>query len=446
MASIIRCGSGRRPSFAVQFTDSEQNRKTIRLGQIKSPDAIRVRLRIETLVECLRVGMIPDPETQAWLEALSDKFHEKLVRVGLTSPRAFRPVCPKLSVFLKNLIAERQDSVSKNDIRLLGQARDKLVIFFSDDPIVSGIKRDGAAAWQTWLQTPKTRGGAGLAKATTRTHTRYAKLAFKEAVARGFTKENPFSDLRSAAVASTHNTYILSQDASRVMDALPDASWRALFALARFAGLRVPSETHILKWDDVDLEAQRLRVFAPKTKSVRYVPITRPVSQALQEAFDACPVGKALVINLSRNNLNRTVEAAIRRAGLERWKRLFQTLRCSCECDWAQHFPQHAVSEWLGHSMAVSEKHYLRATDELFVRASRLWPVSALQNALQPDDVNRCLSCAPTSLDQSATEWVEQINSSEATRCKEGQQVTAKKENGPARTRTWDRAIMSRLL
>ena len=32
----------------------------------------------------------------------------------------------------------------------------------------------------------------------------------------------------------------------------------------------------------------------------------------------------------------------------------------------AAHFPQHAVSKWVGHSVAVSVKHYLTVTDDLF--------------------------------------------------------------------------------
>lgn len=50
----------------------------------------------------------------------------------------------------------------------------------------------------------------------------------------------------------------------------------------------------------------------------------------------------------------------------------WQTLRRSCEIEWAQHYPQYAVSRWIGHSIIVSGRHYANAIpDELFARAAR---------------------------------------------------------------------------
>jgi len=58
-------------------------------------------------------------------------------------------------------------------------------------------------------------------------------------------------------------------------------------------------------------------------------------------------------------------------AGVEPWARLWQTLRSSCVKEWAMTFPQYAVSKWIGHSIAISGKHYANAVpDELFDRAA----------------------------------------------------------------------------
>lgn len=46
------------------------------------------------------------------------------------------------------------------------------------------------------------------------------------------------------------------------------------------------------------------------------------------------------------------------------------------------HFPQYAVSKWIGHSIVVSGRHYVNAVpDELYDRAARNEPNSAQQNA-----------------------------------------------------------------
>ena len=54
-------------------------------------------------------------------------------------------------------------------------------------------------------------------------------------------------------------------------------------------------------------------------------------------------------------------------AGVAPWKDAFQTLRRSREIEWAQSYPQYAVSMWIGHSIQVSGKHYATIIpDELF--------------------------------------------------------------------------------
>ncbi len=67
----------------------------------------------------------------------------------------------------------------------------------------------------------------------------------------------------------------------------------------------------------------------------------------------------------------RRLASIVTRAGVPAWNKLYQTLRQSCEIEWAMMFPQHAVSAWLGRSEAVSRKHYLQVPDEIFDRAAR---------------------------------------------------------------------------
>jgi len=73
--------------------------------------------------------------------------------------------------------------------------------------------------------------------------------------------------------------------------------------------------------------------------------------------------GKGLLI--------RPVRRIWARAGVDQGQRLWQTLRSSCEREWATAFPQYAVSKWIGHSITVSGRHYASAVvDELFDRAA----------------------------------------------------------------------------
>ena len=60
----------------------------------------------------------------------------------------------------------------------------------------------------------------------------------------------------------------------------------------------------------------------------------------------------------------------IRRAGLERWPKLFVNLRSSRETELVETFPIHVATAWLGNSPEIAKAHYLQVTDEHFARAS----------------------------------------------------------------------------
>jgi len=74
---------------------------------------------------------------------------------------------------------------------------------------------------------------------------------------------------------------------------------------------------------------------------------------------------------LVSSNVHQGLEKIIKRAGLVPWDDLLQTLRRSAETDFAKRYPQHAVSRWIGHSMAVSEWHYLQVDGEILDAATR---------------------------------------------------------------------------
>jgi hypothetical protein len=83
--------------------------------------------------------------------------------------------------------------------------------------------------------------------------------------------------------------------------------------------------------------------------------------------------GEAQLVRITgKGNMDRWIEKILAAAGVEVWERFWQTLRASCEIEWAQKFPQFAVSRWIGHSITVSGKHYANMVpDELFDRAAQ---------------------------------------------------------------------------
>ena len=68
-------------------------------------------------------------------------------------------------------------------------------------------------------------------------------------------------------------------------------------------------------------------------------------------------------------NLRTQFERIIRRARVRPWERLFHNLRASRQTELADLFPLHVVTDWIGNSPDIAERHYLKTTDDHFQRA-----------------------------------------------------------------------------
>jgi integrase len=160
-----------------------------------------------------------------------------------------------------------------------------------------------------------------------------------------------------------------------LIDAAP-ADIGLVLALARFAGLRIPSEIAGMVWDDVDLENGRLLVRSPKTEhhglSRRYVPVCSPVLRRLLHAAQeraAMGVHRVFPGVTATSNLREAVERVARRCQVSLWPKLFVNLRSSFETELLERFPAKDVASWLGHTVAIQQKHYAQVRHESFLRA-----------------------------------------------------------------------------
>jgi len=104
----------------------------------------------------------------------------------------------------------------------------------------------------------------------------------------------------------------------------------------------------------------------------RVVPIESKLYQLLLGAFAKAKEGENRICPISRHCLWRNFQNIRKRAGLARWKDAFKVMRRNCETDWAQVYPQYAVSAWIGHGIEVSARHYLQVPEELYDKIAAL--------------------------------------------------------------------------
>jgi len=371
MASVTRLDSGGRQGYRVRFYCDGRRRAIYIPGSGKRTERLAetVAGHCEALAKARSANVPPDPAAVAWANGTDGPLRKNLVAWGLADP-----VSSKLSTdegrllgpFLDAYIESRSDVKETTRINY-GQTRRLLVEYFRADRPLRAITPADADRWRRWLASDK-----GLAVASCSKHSKRAKTMLAEAVRDRLLPESPFAGLKGGDESNPDRHRFIGPDVSaRVLEACPDAGWRVIFALARWGGLRCPSEVSALRWVDVDWAAGRLRIESPKT-GLRFCPMFPEIRAALAEAFELAPAGDVYCVGRyhGAENLRTQFGRILERAGVVPWPKPFINLRSTRRTELQEQFPDHVVNSWLGHSGAVAAKHYLQVTDEHWGRAA----------------------------------------------------------------------------
>ena len=291
---------------------------------------------------------------------------------------------PTLLEHLDRYFASRGD-VKESTLTHWRQARRSLLDFFGADRHLDTISAGDAKDFERWLKTPTARKNSysgqnkGLAPNTVRKRCGDAKQFFSDAVDREILSRNPFASICGTVTGNAERQHFVDRDTvAKVISACPDFEWRLLVALARYGGLRNPSETLELCWADINWETRRMTVRSKKTehhegKGSRDVPVFPELRPFLEEAWELAEPGQKYVISRYRGNVNlRTqLQKIIKRAGVKPWPKLWQNLRSSRATELASACPAHVATAFLGHSIQVAQKHYWQVTDADFEKATQ---------------------------------------------------------------------------
>ena len=360
MASISNDPNGRR---RILFVGADGKRRTIRLGKASKRYAESVRVKVEDLVSASITAHAPADETSRWLSGLDDVMLAKLVRSGLVKPRRVAT----LGGFTRRYIDSRTDVKPSTHTNLERSRKYLLELFDGNRPMRDFTPGDADDFRRHMIES-------GRAENTTRRAIGRARQFFADAQKRGLVHSNPFAGLAASVKPTPEKFYFVSlEETHRMLEACPDEQWRLIIALARYGGLRCPSEVLALSWADVNWEHGRIHVPSPKTGR-RMIPLFPELLPNLREAFEAAEPGTAHVITRYRDtnaNLRTQLHRIIRQAGLEPWVKPFQNMRSTRETELVEHYPEHVACKWIGNSKPVAAQHYLQLTDEHFDRAIR---------------------------------------------------------------------------
>jgi len=378
MASLSKDAKG----YRIRWYDEQGSRQILRLGKVSERVARRMLAVVENLVAARKWNLPPDPQTKKWLEEIDRRFVEKLVECGLLDAvkRAM------LGEAATRFVERYRDAKCGHTVRL---AMTNLVSFFGESRPLDSITVGDVEDYKRWLLTEAGQKKQGLAEATAAKHLIWACSLYRDAMRREQVSRNPFDEVvKGSQINRERRHYVPAEVIERVIDITPSLEWKLLLALARYAGLRVPSEPFSLTWDCVDWEHGMLRVPAPKTekqgKPFRMVPLFPPIRPHLERLWEAAEPGTVYVLHELRQrssmktaeggqwnalNLRTHLERLLTRAGVIPWPKLWQNLRVSAEMDLLSRFPPAAVCEWIGHTPDVARSHYYQIRPEDVARA-----------------------------------------------------------------------------
>ena len=376
-------------TYRVLIGGGRHKRQTIRLGDVSEKIANEAKARIEALETAKLTGTSVDRTTAAWLDAIGDAIHERLARVGLVEPR--EPATPEepdvaLVVLVERYIASRS-KLKPNTLRNYETTKRLLVEHFGKERLVRSIHTGHAKDYREWLV-------GKYAAATVSREIKRARQFFEYAKDCRLIDGNPFATVKAGSQKNTKRKYFVGRDViEKVLAACPDNDWRLVVVLARYAGLRIPSELERLTWSDVDWAGSKITIRVPKKEHIdghetRIVPIFPEIEPYLRQAFDAAPTGSVHVLPARFHNEGYAyagVLRAVERASVATWPKLFVNLRASRETELKREYPDHVVHAWIGNSKEVAEDHYLMVTDDDYERAASGRPIYPAQNPAQSD-------------------------------------------------------------
>ena len=328
-----------------------------------------VKDHVEALVSAALSRTTPEPKVAEWVGMIPDWLAEKLANVELISPRSGKKDADRgtlLGPFLTDHLARRTD-LKGTSLVVYEHVQCNLEAFF----------------------------GKKLSRTTVDRRMSLATTIFNDAVRHRLVDSNPFTEWRKPlmnVISRTNKSrqrFISRADFSLIVAKAPDVEWRLLLALARFGGMRVPSEPLSLKWGDVEWERNRIHVACPKLEHVegrgsREIPIFGELRPYLEECWDAAEPGALWIIAKHRPlsvrngdgwrgaNLRTMVHKIIRRAGFGPWPRACNNLRASRATELAEDFPGHVASAWLGHTEEIADAHYRQVLPSHFDKATQI--------------------------------------------------------------------------
>lgn len=366
MASLVNRPNGHK---WLQFTTSKSRKRyTLRLGKVSEKVAMDFKFHLESLIASQSGGLQLSGHTIAWLNSMSDRYHRNLVTAGLVADR--RNSVSTLSVLLSRY--EAGIAAAKSTIDNVRQMHNSLIEYFGADRDIATINTSDANDFKAHLLLHGNKKGGPLAAATVSRRIRRCRAVFKFAVDNGWLQKSPFSHMKGFCEVNKKREHFVAVDkVNAIFPHISDHEIRAAVALARWGGLRFPSEILPLEWESILWERNLIHVWAQKTVrhengQDRYVPLFPEIKECLLAIPQSCRGQFVFPTRRKCSAMSTTnaLERACRAANVALWQRPWNNMRSTRVTELLKTYPIHEVGAWMGHSPETLLKHYAQIAKE----------------------------------------------------------------------------------
>ena len=275
----------------------------------------------------------------------------------------------------------RNTGVKESTLEIYDRAQECFFSFFDKDRQIASLKPSDILEWKCHLQDH-------LAEATIAAMFAKTKAVFNWAVAKGTEKGwlevSPLQGISGGSYDNPENDrFIEVEEYHKLLEACPCQEWRMIITLSRIGGLRCPSESQRLRWDDIHWDRKMFKVTTSKLehhkgKGWRYVPLFPEVRREL-EALRSTYNGEQPEYVINRYgrdpepNLGTQFARIAKVAGLgEAIPAPFNNMRGSRATEIYAAFGERIEQAWLGHCKKIALQHYLMVRKGDYTRAANL--------------------------------------------------------------------------
>lgn len=347
-----------RTGYRLRSYDAADSRRrhSIWLGDISQREAETIKRHVEAVIESQQLGTPMPGETQRWLGKVPDALRLKLSGILGTARTASEAIAEYVKWSMRN---NAQATVASVECTL-----DQFANQFGRLQMRSLVAED----IDRWLDS------RNVVKNTMGKHAKTVKAWLAWCKQQGY-----IDDLRlktSSNVKSGKKQFIGADLFATLLAGVRDPQDRCALAMARWSGIRVPSEL-VVRSDDVDFEDLTITyVDWKRTKRCNRGPPVRRITPLFPELL---PFIEAVWLQRTEFLLPAIgdgggvafaarIRAVRDRLGLT-WPRLFHSLRATRETELIAQFSMRAATEWIGNSPDVASEFYELITDETWERA-----------------------------------------------------------------------------